>query len=286
MISRNKLKPVLDQLYESYLADFRRSPEEFFKVRMDPLAFAHRYTRFHDIEAAAFLASTFAYGNVRSLCGFIEKLLNLLGPSPYDFLRQGPDALETLTPYAPYYRLHKTEEILSFLSMLARIYKTHGSLYDVFISSYDNNRTMTDSISGFVTRLYHIHGAPIPFLLPAPESGSPCKRLNLFFRWMVRRDGLDLGIWKDVSPADLIIPLDTHIGRIAFQLGWITTPSLSWKKAEQVTNILRRYDPKDPIRYDFSLCHESMSRTAWLQSLGAPGSRRRRIRNYSNHSLQ
>jgi len=279
MISHRKLQPVLDQLYESYLADFRRSPEEFFKGRMDPLVFAHRYTRFHDIEAAAFLASTFAYGNVRSLCGFIEKLLNLLQPSPYDFLRQGPDALETLTRHAPYYRLHKTDEILSFLSMLARIYQSHGSLYNVFMSSYDDNHTMADSISLFVARLYEIHGAPIPFLLPSPESGSPCKRLNLFFRWMVRKDGLDMGIWKDVSPADLIIPLDTHIGRIAFHLGWIKTPSLSWKKAEQVTKILRRYNPEDPIRYDFSLCHESMARTEWLQALAVPGNQKRRIRN-------
>jgi uncharacterized protein (TIGR02757 family) len=279
MISRRKLQPVLDQLYDSYLGDFRRSPEEFFKGRMDPLAFAHRYKRFHDIEAAAFLASTFAYGNVRSLCGFIDRLLHLLNPSPYDFLRQGPDALETLTPHAPYYRLHKADEILNLLSMLARVYEKQGSLYDVFLTSYDSNRTMTDSISAFVRRLYEIHGAPIPFLLPSPESGSPCKRLNLFFRWMVRRDGLDLGIWKNVSPADLIIPLDTHIGRVAFHLGWIKTPSLSWKKAEQVTNILRRYDPEDPIRYDFSLCHESMSRTVWLQALVAPGNRKRSIRN-------
>ena len=279
MISRSKLKPVLDHLYESYVTDFRRSPAEFFKCRMDPLTFAHRYTQFHDIEAAAFVASTFAYGNVRSLCGFVEKLLNLLQPSPYAFLKQGPDVLEALTPHAPYYRLHKTDEILSFLSMLARIYQNHGSLYDVFLVSYDSNRTMSDSISAFVARLYEIHGEPIPFLLPAPESGSPCKRLNLFFRWMVRRDGLDLGIWKNVSPAHLIIPLDTHIGRVAFRLGWIKTPSLSWKKAEQVTNILRRYDPEDPIRYDFSLCHESMSRSAWLQSLADPDSRKRRIRN-------
>ncbi|MCI0414880.1 TIGR02757 family protein [bacterium] len=267
MISHRKLRPVLDRLYESYLADFKRSPEEFFRDRMDPLVFAHRYTRFHDIEAAAFLASTFAYGNVRSLCGFIEKLLNLLQPSPYHFLKNGPDALETLTPHAPYYRLHKTEEILSFLSMLALIYRDHGSLYEVFLSSYDDNHTMTDSISSFVARLYEIHGAPIPFLLPSPDSGSPCKRLNLFLRWMVRKDGLDLGIWKDVSPADLIIPLDTHIGRVAFHLGWIHTPSLSWKKAEQVTKILRRYDPEDPIRYDFSLCHESMMDNDWLNKV-------------------
>jgi hypothetical protein len=217
-ISRKKLQTILDQLYHSYLLDFQKSPAEFFTTRQDPLSFAHRYTEFHDIEAAAFLASTFAYGKVQSLCAFVETLLAMLGPSPYQFLRQGP------------------------------------------LESYDAHSTIVDSIERFVGRLYEIHGSAIPFLLPSPGSGSPCKRLNLFLRWMVRRDGLDLGIWKEVSPADLMIPLDTHIGRVAFQLGWIKTPSLSWKKAEEVTAVLRRFNPDDPIRYDFSLCHESFDR--------------------------
>lgn len=256
----SKLALTLNQLYESYLSDFRRSPQEFFVHKKDPLCFPHRYSEFHDVEAAGFLATTFAYGNVKSLCGFVERLLKLLGPSPYEFLRKGDEAIASLTPHSPYYRLHKTDEILSLLSMLASVYRNHGSLYEVFLKSYDKNSTMEAAISGFVLRLYEIHGSPIPFLLPSPESGSPCKRLNLFFRWMVRNDGLDLGIWEKVSPSDLIIPLDTHIGRVAYGLRWIKTPSLSWKKAEAVTAILRKFNPLDPIRYDFALCHESMSR--------------------------
>lgn len=260
-LNRKKLQPVLDQLYESYLADFRRSPAQFFVNRRDPLMFAHRYSNIHDVEAAAFLASTFAYGNVQSLCAFVDRLLAMLEPTPYEFLRQGPAAVEKLAPRSLYYRLHKAPEILGILRMLSVVYREHGSLRSIFKASYDIHNTMSGSIEAFVTRLYGIHGAPIPFLLPSPRSGSPCKRLNLFLRWMVRRDGLDLGIWEDVSPAHLVIPLDTHIGRVAFQLGWIGTPSLSWKKAEQVTAILRGFNPADPIRYDFSLCHESISRS-------------------------
>jgi uncharacterized protein (TIGR02757 family) len=263
-VNRKKLKPILDQLYESYILDFHQSPNDFFLTRQDPLAFAHRYSEFHDIEAAAFLASTFAYGKVQSLCAFVEKLLAMLGPCPHEFLRQGPDAVETLAPLAPYYRLQKTPDILGLLSMLSTVYQKHGSLNDIFMESYDKYHTMPEAIQGFVSRLYEIHGMAIPFLLPSPDSGSPCKRLNLFLRWMVRRDGLDLGIWKQVSPADLMIPLDTHIGRVAYRLGWIKTRSLSWKKAEEVTAVLRKFNREDPIRYDFSLCHESISRKLWL----------------------
>jgi len=262
-----RLAPLLNGLYESYLADFQESPGTFFTQKKDPLSFAHHYTGFHDVEIAGFLAATFAYGNVQSLCGFVERLLRLLGPSPYKFLMQGDDAVASLTQHSLYYRLQKTEDILSLLSMLSEVYRKHGSLYEVFLESYYDNNTMYSALSGFVQRLYEIHGSPIPFLLPSPESGSPCKRLNLFLRWMVRNDGLDMGIWDKVSPARLIIPLDTHIGRVSLKLGWIRTPSLSWKKAEAVTEILRKFNPADPVRYDFALCHESISRNAWLKRL-------------------
>ena len=277
-VSKRKLQSILDHLYASYLSDFQRSPADFFKKKMDPLSFPHRYKNFHDIEAAAFLSATFAYGKVQSLCAFVNKLLSMLEPSPYEFLRQGPDIVDSLAPRSPYYRLQKTPEILGLLSMLATVYKSHGSLYNVFRQSYDINSTMTDAISGFVRRLYTIHGEAIPFLLPLPESGSPCKRLNLFLRWMVRNDGLDFGLWKDVSPAHLLIPLDTHIGKVAYRLGWITTKSLSWRKAEEITKVLRTFHREDPIRYDFSLCHESISRSLWLQEDRSRSGARSRLR--------
>ncbi|HSE41271.1 MAG TPA: DUF2400 family protein, partial [Acidobacteriota bacterium] len=120
-------------------------------------------------------------------------------------------------------------------------------------------------VSNFTSELRRISGDSHTFLIPDPLSGSPCKRLNLFLRWMVRRDGIDLGLWDKVSPANLIIPLDTHIGKVSYHLRWISTPSLSWKKAEAITNVLRKFDPEDPVRYDFSLCHESMSNTDFVK---------------------
>ena len=261
------LRNVLDDLYESYLADYRRSPSEFFVNRQDPLAFAHRYSTFHDMEAAGFLAATFAYGRVQSLCAFVNRLLSELQPSPYQFLKRGPQHVNTLRNRKLYYRLQDSEQILGILRMLAKIYEQLGSLYEVYRLSYYNNSTIESTTTHFVRALYSIHGAPLPFLLPSPESGSPCKRLNLFLRWMIRTDGIDLGLWKEISTARLIIPLDTHIGRVAYRMRWIDTPSLSWRKAEKITDVLRQFHAEDPVRYDFSLCHESIERGAWFRNL-------------------
>lgn len=253
-----ELKAALDGLYDQYLSDFRADPARFFVRRKDPLLFPHRYSNFHDIEAAAFLAATFAYGNVASLCAFVERLLGMLQPSPYEFLRRGPDAVRELARHRPYYRLHKQDEILALLRTLAVVYSRHGSLYRVFCASYDDYRTMKHNLSDFTARLRTIGGADLKFLVPSPQSGSTCKRLLLFLRWMVRRDGIDFGLWQDVPPSRLVMPVDTHIARVARRLRWIRTPSLTWQKAEQITDALRRFDPADPVRYDFSLCHESM----------------------------
>lgn len=255
-----RLKEALDELYDSYLAEFRSSPADFFVKRRDPILFPHRYSNFHDIEAAAFLASTFAYGNVTSLCAFVERLLGMLGPSPASFLKQGPEAVRSLAAHRLYYRLHKSDEILSVLRMLSRVYRDHGSLYDTYEKAYDYHSTTRDNMIRFVARLRELAGAPLRFLVPSPEDGSTCKRLNLFMRWMVRRDGIDFGLWDKIPPSSLVMPADTHIGRTAYRLGWITTPSLTWQKAEAITEALRRFDPDDPTRYDFSLCHESMAK--------------------------
>ncbi len=243
------------------------SPQTFFEQRRDPLLFPHRYRSFHDQELAAFLAATFAYGNVTSLCNFVQRLLAGMGDAPAAFLKRR-DGLDKLKKQKLYYRLHKQDEILSLLRMLSLVYRNHGSLYEVFLPYY-NCSTIQIAASGFTSRLREISGESHSFLIPDPASGSPCKRLNLFLRWMVRRDGLDLGLWEKVSPAHLVMPLDTHIGRVAFNLRWISTRSLSWKKAEAITDVLRKFDPDDPVRYDFSLCHESMSKSVLLKDLTA-----------------
>jgi len=263
---QTRLKQTLDKLYSDYRQEFLRSPQTFFERRKDPLQFPHRYKTFHDQEAAAFLATTFAYGNVTSLCNFVESLLSMLGDSPASFLKD-PQAIDQLKQYRPYYRLHKEREILKFLKMLSVVYSEHDSLYEIFKRSYYRDSIIQIASTGFVEELRRISGNQHTFLVPDPSSGSPCKRLNLFLRWMVRRDGMDLGLWKAVSPAHLVMPLDTHIGRVSYKLGWISTPSLSWKKAEAITDVLRKFDPEDPTRYDFALCHESMEKSEFLMKL-------------------
>lgn len=264
---QRQLKKILDRLCVEYAEEFRRSPKEFFITRRDPILFPHRYRAFHDIEAAAFLAATFAYGNVTSLCAFVDRLLGMLQPSPYDFLRSGPSAVQELKRHQPYYRLHKADEILSLVQMLSLVYAEHGSLYEIFQKSYYTYSTTKERLAGFVQELNQISGRSLKFFVPSPADGSPCKRLNLFLRWMVRRDSIDFGLWDEIRPSDLVMPVDTHIGRVAYRLGWISTPSLTWQKAETVTNALRNFDPNDPTRYDFSLCHESISKSAWLKRL-------------------
>jgi uncharacterized protein (TIGR02757 family) len=285
------LKRTLDRLYQDYSENFARDPHTFFERRPDPILFPHRYTSFHDREAAAFIAATFAYGNVRSLCRFIDRLLDLMRPSPHAFLLQGEEALEELASYRPYYRLHKTSEIVSLLSMLSEVYRKHGSLYELFLQIYQPERqergagkklarrvrtgrprskdcsAMSVVLCSFVNKLHTLAPMDMKFLVPSPADGSPCKRLNLFLRWMVRRKDVDFGIWSDISPAHLIMPLDTHIGRVAYRFGWIDTPSLSWRKAETITGILREFDVEDPLRYDFALCHESIQKSPWLRKL-------------------
>lgn len=266
MMLPEDLKPILDRLYDRYVEDYRRSPSDFFLRKKDPIQFPHQFRSFHDVEATAFLASTFAYGNVSSLCQFVGSLISLLQPSPYRFLKNGVQKVQALRKHDLYYRFQKSHEIMAALRVLARVYHDHGSLYSLFLSYYDNT-TMKDSLTAFVRRLRSLSRTPLPFLFPIPEDGSTCKRLNLFMRWMVRRDGIDFGLWKDVSPASLIMPVDTHIGRLAYRLGWITTPSLTWNKAEQITAVLRQFDWDDPTRYDFSLCHESIMRSPALRAI-------------------
>jgi uncharacterized protein (TIGR02757 family) len=141
--------------------------------------------------------------------------------------------------------------------------------------------------------LTEIYGAPsgrrgVDYFFPRPEGGSACKRLNLFLRWMVRRDAVDLGLWSRVSPATLVIPLDTHVIRIGQCLGLTRYRSPGWRMARQITESLRRLDPEDPIRYDFSLCHLGMMDACGfsrpqrddhcpLRGVCAPTGRRRRV---------
>ena len=156
---------------------------------------------------------------------------------------------------------------------MAQALGEHGSLRELFLRGYEpRDPNVGGSLTRFVdallaydarpiaTRRSERAGSGVRYLLPRPADGSACKRLNMFLRWVVRPDdGLDLGIWPEVSPALLVIPLDTHSARVARALNLTRRVTTDWRAAEEVTQSLRRYDPEDPVRYDFALCHVSMS---------------------------
>jgi uncharacterized protein (TIGR02757 family) len=156
---------------------------------------------------------------------------------------------------------------------IAQALRDHGTLRALFLAGYDPSAQnvgpsltrFVDALLGYDSRPLRSPGSEKPgrgvrYLLPRPADGSACKRLNLFLRWVVRCDDpIDLGIWRDVSPALLVVPMDTHTSRVARTLGLTRRATTDWRAAEEVTEALRRYDPDDPVRFDFALCHVSMS---------------------------
>jgi hypothetical protein len=207
-------------------------------LEFDPLRFPHQYARAADQEVVALIAAVLAYGNARAILGSVSRVLDALGPAPASLL-------DTVRPLDLRARLngfrHRWTSGLDVAGLLwraAQAIREHGSLGALFLRGY----TPED-----------------PNVGPSAD-GSACKRLNLLLRWMVRRDdGLDLGLWSEVSPSGLVIPLDTHSSRVARGLGLTQRATMDWRAAEEVTRSLRKYDPDDPVRYDFALCHVSMS---------------------------
>jgi len=155
------------------------------------------------------------------------------------------------------HRFQKTPELVDLLASIARAVKQHGSLGALFKKCYrDDEKDIGPTLARFIHHL----ATPKPrnpataYLLTTPEDGSACKRMNLFLRWMVRRSSPDLGLWTFVDPAKLVMPLDTHIHRIATFLGLGRRKSADWKAARAITDRLAKFDPADPVRYDFALC--------------------------------
>ncbi len=228
----------------------------------DPVEFPHRYRRKKDMEIAGFIAALFAYGRVELFKPVIEKILKRMGSSPHDFLlhfkpsRQRP--FEGL-----YYRFQKEEDIINLIRMLSILLQRHNSLEDVFCRFYSpEDEDTLNAIEGFsrycLSLLDNKLTAGLRQLFPLPSAGSACKRMNLFLRWMVRKDEIDLGIWKGIPKNKLIVPLDVHIARISKRLGLTKRKTPDMKMAKEITSALKRLDPEDPLKYDFVLCHTGM----------------------------
>jgi uncharacterized protein (TIGR02757 family) len=227
-------------------------------IEPDPLQLVLRFHDPLDQEVAGLIAAAFAYGRADTIVANMGVVLSRMKPSPFRYL-QTFDAREAGGRFAGFaHRFHKTPELVDFLQILANVIAGHGSLGALFEKCYDeNDADISASLSRFAkAALATGNGqrATLRYLLTDPEDGSACKRMNLYLRWMVRRTAPDLGLWTFVDPAKLVVPLDTHVHRIATFLGLLDRKSGDWKSARALTDNLARFDAADPVRYDFALC--------------------------------
>jgi uncharacterized protein (TIGR02757 family) len=239
-------KARLDQLY-----DFYNSREW---VHPDPLEFLYQYPRFEDREVVGLIASSLAYGRVNQILKSVSVVLEAMGSSPRRFIEKARQK-SLRKPFIGFkHRFTTGEELIGLLMGIKGIIGQYGSLYAGFCSHFQGgDETVLPALCGFVEELKAWSGGGSNSLLPPPQKGSACKRLNLFLRWMVRVDQVDPGGWHCVSPAKLIVPLDTHMHRIGLELQMTNRKQTSMRTAMDITNSLRAVSPGDPVRYDFAL---------------------------------
>lgn len=243
-------------------------------VRHDPVQFVHRFELPIDREIVGLLSAAFAYGNVRSVLETGHRVLAILGTSPSRFISTFDPSRDLRRIEGFYHRFNTDRDLAVFLWMIRRTLENHGSLESAFaINLKPEHETMQVALEGFVDGMlatgferFYPRGElkrrlGVRFLLPAPSSGSACKRLNLFLRWMARpSDGVDCGVWPRVGTRRLLMPVDTHIARISRYVGLTSLRSAGWSMAIDITRSLRKLDPEDPVRYDFALCHLGIAR--------------------------
>lgn len=235
-------------------------------IETDPIRYPHRFSDPRDIEVAAFYSAMLAYGNVRAIFGTLDALFRSLGPRPAEWLTEArPSEIQSaMSPL--YHRFTTAGHLIRLTHALQSVYRSNGSLHALFLLGDD---AADETIETPATRMMIVlkrrpvarRGGPptgMEHLLASPDRGSPCKRLNLFLRWMVRKDRVDFGLWPDVSPARLVIPLDVHILRLTREWGLLTRKSNDWKAALELTARLRVFCPGDPVKFDFALTRFGM----------------------------
>ena len=235
----------------------------------DPIQIVRRFTRNDDREIVGFIAAALAFGRVSSVLQSIERVLAVLGPAPAAYVRRFDPRRDAPAFAGIVHRWTREADIVAMLWLLRQMIDRAGSVEGFFLEGDDASAgDIADALDSFSTRamaldLKAAYGRVptrpgVCYFFPRPSAGSACKRLNLFLRWMVRRDALDLGVWQRVSPARLIVPLDTHVIRVGRCLRLTAYTSPGWRMARDITASLRRLDAQDPVKYDFSICHLGM----------------------------
>lgn len=226
-------------------------------IKEDPISVPHRFTKAQDIEIAGLFAATFAWGNRKAIINSCTSLMNAMDNSPYEFIVQHTESdLKRLFFFK--HRTFNTTDLLYFIHFLRTHYHSNVSLETAFAShitpiSYNTER----ALRGFYDYFFSLPEAPkrTKKHVSTPARKSACKRLNMFLRWMVRKDsnGVDFGLWKNIQPHQLIIPLDVHVHRVALYLGLVNRRKADWQAALELTESLKHIDSNDPAKFDYAL---------------------------------
>lgn len=246
MVNR-KVKDLLDRKAAQYNhIDF---------IAADPVSIPHRFSKKEDIEISGFFAAIFAWGNRNTIIRKANSLFNLMDDAPHDFILQCRDTdLKRFSGFC--HRTFNTTDLLYFIRFLKQHYRKEVSLETSFFPAGEAT-SVEEGLNYFRKYFFSLQQAPLRTRkhISAPQLNSSCKRLNMYLRWMLRHDehGVDFGLWKSIAPSELICPLDVHVVRVANHLGLLQRKSVDWTAALQLTDVLKTFDPADPVKYDFAL---------------------------------
>lgn len=245
-MTKAELKDFLDSKVEQY--------NNLNFIDSDPIQIPHKFNTKEDIEIAGFLSATIAWGNRKSIINNANKMMHLLEQSPYDFVINHTDSdLEKLTTFV--HRTFNGTDFITFIKGLQHIYKTYGGLEAIFAKHAEKD-SLQQAIHHFKYYFFEIeHLQRTQKHISDPLKNSAAKRINMFLRWMVRKDnaGVDFGIWNTISPASLSCPLDVHSGNVARKLGLLKRKQNDGKALLELDAALRALDNTDPVKYDFAL---------------------------------
>ena len=255
---RRRTDPVLQMLSRTLLEKLYRRYNRREYVNPDPLQFLYRYKDLHDMEIAELIASCLAYGRVQQICKNVSLLLGRI-KEPYNYVKNSTfrGIEEDLEGFK--HRFTKPYDIAFLLTGVKKIIAETGSINSAVLNGINSDDENTiPGIVYFVDLHAKLMGDRVYYLLPSPDDGSACKRLNLYMKWMVRKDDVDPGGWRGINTSMLVVPLDVHMHRICTKLGMTARKIADMKAALQITGKLKEIAPDDPTRYDFALTRMGM----------------------------
>ncbi len=224
-------------------------------IKTDPISIPHGFSTKEDIEISGFLTATISWGQRPSIIKKAGELMQRLDYRPHEFIMNCSDnELHTFRTFV--YRTFNGTDCVTFLKALRNIYLYHGGLEKVFEKGFLKNSNIFDAIVHFRNVFFELpHNKRTEKHVSNPAKGSAAKRINMFLRWMVRKDntGIDFGIWKGIQPKHLYCPLDVHVGNVSRKLGILKRKQNDWKAVEELTSMLKLMNPEDPVRYDYGL---------------------------------